>query len=157
VTFKTFINPILHLSTMKPVKHAVSFVIYNKERSHVLSVLRPPDDEHLPDLWGLPAGTLSEGETFEEAVVRAGNEKLGVELVVLAVVGDGKLEREDYVLQMKEFEVEPVRGEPTVPQPVGGVTQYREWKWARAEELVEAARTGSLCSRIFLESVGVVW
>lgn len=142
---------------MKPVKHAVSFVIYNKERTHVLSVLRPADDEHLPDLRGLPAGTLSEGETFEEAVVRAGQEKLGVELWVAAFVGDGEIEREDYVLYMKEFEVSIVKGEPVAPQPVSGVTQYQSWKWARPEELVEAARKGSLCSRIYLESVGVGW
>ena len=142
---------------MKPVKHAVSFVIYNKERTHVLSVLRPPDDEHLPGLWGLPAGMVKKGESFEEAVVRAGWEKLGVELKVVTFVGDGNLERENHVLYMKEFEVSMSKGEPAAPQPVSGVTQYQEWKWARPEELVETARKGSLCSRIYLKSVGVGW
>src|SRR5262249_28965243 len=38
----------------------------------------PSTDEDLPDVWGLPAGSLRVGETFEACVVRSGREKLGV-------------------------------------------------------------------------------
>jgi len=142
---------------MKPVKKAVALVIHNEARDHVLSVLRPSDDEHLPNLWGLPAGTLGKGESFEEAVIRSGKEKLGVELKVVGLVGEGELERENYILRMKEFEARVLEGEPVVPQALGGVTQYRKWSWSVGDELVEAARAGSLCSRIYLRSIGREW
>ena len=135
---------------MKPLKKAIAFVIYNKDRTRFLAVKRPADDEDLPNLWGLPAGSLKSGETFEKAVLRSGKEKLGVELRILKMIGEGEIERDKYVLHMREYEAEIIQGRPKVPQPVRGVTQYRDWKWATPEELKEAAEKGSLCSRIFL-------
>jgi ADP-ribose pyrophosphatase YjhB (NUDIX family) len=135
---------------MKPLKKAIAFVIYNKDRTRFLAVKRPADDEDLPNLWGLPAGSLKSGETFENAVLRSGREKLGVELRILKMIGEGRIERKKYILRMKEYDAEIIRGKPKVPQPVRGVTQYQDWKWATPEELREAAEKGSLCSRIFL-------
>ena len=46
----------------------------------LLLVRRPDDDENLPGVWGLPAVSLAAGESEEDAVRRAGRDKLGVEL-----------------------------------------------------------------------------
>lgn len=135
----------------KPIKRSVSFAIYNNNRDRFLAVKRPSDDEDLPNVWGLPAGSLRDGETPEQAVIRAGREKLGVELKPVRFIGEGKIDRGAYILHMRDYEAEILESEPEVPQPVEGITQYQEWKWARPEDLLEAAEKGSLCSRIFLQ------
>ncbi len=140
---------------MKIVKNAISYVIYNKDK--ILVVLRPPTDNELPNVWGLPAGSLKEGESFEQAVVRSGREKLGVDLKVVKLINEGDLEREKYVLHMEEYEVEIVTGEPVVPQGIEGITQYSEYKWAEPEILKEAAKKGSLCTQLYLSSIGISW
>lgn len=143
---------------MKPEKRSVAVVVREPDaRDRILAVLRPEDDEDLPSSWGLPAASLRPGESWEEAARRAGREKLGVSLRVDGAVGEGRLEREDYVLRMRVFAAEIVEGEPEVPQPVEGVTRYRDWRWAPAERLVPAARAGSLCSRIYLRSRDLAW
>ena len=52
---------------MKPIKRSVAFVIYSEDRTRFLIVRRPPDDDSLPNVWGLPAGSLKESETSEES------------------------------------------------------------------------------------------
>ena len=135
-------------------KYAVSYVIYDSDRSRFLIVKRPSDDKELPDVWGLPAGMVSEGESFQEALRRSGMEKLGVQLEPVTLVGKGQVDRGDYVLHMEEYEARIVSGEPSVPQSKEGVTQYQELKWGVSSDLEEAASKGSLCSRIFLENNG---
>lgn len=137
---------------MKPVKHAISYVIYNKNRSKVLSVLRPSHDKHLAGIWGLPAGYVEDKETFEQALVRSGRQKLGVELEIVEQLTEGELERDEYILKMKLYEVLVKSGRPSVPQPVPEVTQYVDWQWKVSAVLNQAAKRGSLCSRLFLSS-----
>ena len=100
---------------MKPIKNSIAFVIYNEDRTKFLSVQRPPDDESLPNIWGLPAGSLKGEESFEDAVLRAGVEKLGVKLRIEKQIGEGKIERGGYTLFMKEFEAKIIEGQPKVP------------------------------------------
>jgi hypothetical protein len=57
---------------------------------------------------------------------------------------------------MRDWEAEIVSGNPAVPQPGPG-TQYDELRWGDATELVPAARAGSLCCRILLDSRHLVW
>tara|TARA_Y100000034_G_C6790533_1_gene353935 strand:- start:184 stop:606 length:423 start_codon:yes stop_codon:yes gene_type:complete len=137
----------------KPVKDAVAYVIYNNDRSKFLVVQRPSDDEDLPDAWGLPAGSLKEGESFEDAVLRSGRQKLGIELKVLSEIGEGEIEREQIVLRMKEYEVEVVNGYPNVHQRIKGVTIYQDQKWGTSDDLRDAASKGSLCCKLYLENV----
>lgn len=132
------------------IKNSVAFVIYDKDRRRLLIVKRPPEDDKLPNVWGLPAGSLKNGETYEDAVIRAGKEKLGVELRIVRQIAEGDSDRDDYTLHMKEYEAEIVNGEPNVPRSIAGVTQYVRWKWGEATELIEAARKGSLCCRLYL-------
>lgn len=136
---------------MKPVRRAVSFAITNPGRSgRVLLVRRPLDDADLPGVWGLPAGSPREGESDEEAVLRAGREKLGVELDVGGELRRGITERTGYRLEMGLFEAQIAAGEPAIPQPHSEVTQYIDWRWGEPEELRPAAERGSLCSRLYL-------
>lgn len=136
------------------VKESVAFVVYG-EGEKILLVQRPADDELYPNLWSLPAGSLKGGETFEEAVLRSGREKLGVELEIVREIGELRRDKGDFEHFMREFEVRVVRGQVTVPQAVPGITQYQAWRWGVAEELRESARLGGLCSGIFLGSLGI--
>jgi 8-oxo-dGTP diphosphatase len=114
----------------------------------VLLVRRPDGDESLPGVWGLPAASLTEGESEQDAVRRAGREKLGVEVRPLDPLGSE--------LTMTDWLVEVVEGDPSVPQD-GPNTQYTELRWGDVTELVPAARRGSLCSRVLLRARGLSW
>lgn len=114
----------------------------------LLLVRRPDDDEDLPGVWGLPAVSLGPGESEEDAVRRAGRDKLGVELEPLERVG-----REG---TMTDWHARIRAGEPQVPQP-GPHTQYTELRWGEPAELVPAAREGSLCCRVLLRDRGLDW
>jgi len=111
-------------------------------------VQRPDDDADLPGVWGLPAATCAEGESEEDAVRRAGREKLGVEVEPLEPIGsDGP---------MTDWAARIVSGEPSVPQ-LGPNTQYAAMRWGEPGALVPAARQGSLCSRALLRARGLDW
>ena len=114
----------------------------------LLLVRRPDDDERLPGVWGLPAVSLGPGESEEDAVRRAGRDKLGVEVEPLEAVG-----REG---SMTDWQARVAAGEPAVPQP-GPNTQYTDLRWGEPAELVPAAREGSLCCRVLLRARGLDW
>jgi 8-oxo-dGTP diphosphatase len=132
--------------TLRSPKRSVSLVIDGPDG--LLLVRRPEGDESLPGLWGLPAASLRGGESEEDAVRRAGSEKLGVEVVPVRPIG-----REG---TMTDWEARIVRGSPSVPQE-GPNTQYVELRWGDARELAPAARQGSLCSRALLCARGLDW
>jgi ADP-ribose pyrophosphatase YjhB (NUDIX family) len=92
---------------LKPPKHSVSLVI--ESSAGLLLVRRPDDDEDLPGVWGLPAVSLAAGESEEEAVRRAGRDKLGVELEPVERVGSEQT--------MTDWEARILSGQPAVPQP----------------------------------------
>jgi ADP-ribose pyrophosphatase YjhB (NUDIX family) len=137
---------------VKPLKHSVSLVIDGP--GGLLLVRRPEGDESLPGEWGLPAATLRPGEGEEEAVRRAGRDKLGVEVRPLRVLGEASAERSAYRILMRDWAVE-IAGEPVVPQ-TGEGTQYESLRWGDAAELVPAARRGSLCARVLLRERGIL-
>jgi ADP-ribose pyrophosphatase YjhB (NUDIX family) len=131
------------------MKRSVSLAIHDPDR-RVLLVQRPDDDEDLPGAWGLPAASLGPEESWEAAVRRAGRDKLGVELEPVRMLAAGDLERPAYRLTMRLYEARLVDGEPAVPQPAAGVTQYVAWRWGDPPDLEPAAAAGSLCSRLYL-------
>jgi 8-oxo-dGTP diphosphatase len=114
----------------------------------LLLVRRPDDDESLPGVWGLPAVSLVPGEPEEDAVRRAGRDKLGVDVEPLEAVGSEA--------GMTDWRVRVSSGEPAVPQP-GPKTQYTDLRWGEPAELVPAARAGSLCCRVLLRARGLDW
>jgi hypothetical protein len=127
-------------------KRSVSLVIESPEG--LLLVRRPDDDADLPGVWGLPAASLGEHESEEDAVRRAGREKLGVEVLPLQPIGtDGA---------MTDWEARIASGRPAVPQP-GANTQYAQLRWGDPRDLVPAAREGSLCSRVLLRARDLDW
>lgn len=138
--------------TQKSVRRSVALAISRgaASRNEVLTVLRPPDDADLPDTWGLPAASLRAGETWPDAARRAARDKLGVGIAVGDLLNEGQLERPGYTLQMRLYSAEITVGEPVVPQPARGVTQYRAWRWGVREDLMPAVRAGSLCCRLFV-------
>ena len=139
----------------RPEKESVAIVIRNpKDAEAVFTVLRPENDDDLPNVWGLPAATLRPGETWEEAVKRIGLEKLGVQLRVGNELQHGSIERRNYRLQMRLYEAFIEKGTPFVPQPDQAFTQYAKWKWGGASDLVPAAQRGSLCCKLYLREAG---
>jgi 8-oxo-dGTP diphosphatase len=137
---------------VKPLKCSVSLVIEGPDG--VLLVRRPQDDESLPGEWGLPAATLGAEETEEDALRRAGRDKLGVEVRPLRLLGEEEGERPGYRIVMRDWTAEIAAGEPAVPQPGAG-TQYEQWRWGEVDELAPAARRGSLCARVLLRERGL--
>jgi 8-oxo-dGTP diphosphatase len=139
---------------VKPLKRSVSLVI--EDARGLLIVRRPENDESLPGLWGLPAVSLAEGEAEQDAVLRAGASKLGAKVRPLELVGEEQAERADQRIAMRNWRVELTGGEPQVPQDGPG-TQYTALRWGTAEDLVPAARAGSLCCRVLLRGRGLDW
>jgi ADP-ribose pyrophosphatase YjhB (NUDIX family) len=137
---------------VKPLKRSVSLVI--ERHDGLLLVRRPGDDESLPGEWGLPAATLRPGEDEEDAVRRAGRDKLGVEVRPVGALGEAEGERPAYRIRMRDWAVVITAGEPAVPQPGEG-TQYEGCRWGDPIELVPAARRGSLCARVLLRERGI--
>ncbi len=127
--------------------------------SRVLLVRRPDDDDEFPGAWGLPAATCIGPETLEEAVLRIGQRKLGVEVRLGKVIGFGAQDRDDYVIEMHLFEAWLHGGAPALAiAPKGsGLTHYTSWRWGEPSDLVESAGVGSLCSRLLLDSAAVIW
>lgn len=137
----------------RPEKESVAVVIRNPAQpEQVLTVLRPEDDDDLPNVWGLPAATLRPGEDWEHAVRRIGLEKLGVQVKVGDELQRGSVERRNYRLQMRLYEALIEKGTPYVPQPDTEFTQYRRWKWGTGQDLQPAAQRGSLCCKLFLRN-----
>ncbi len=134
-------------------RHAVAAALRRVD-GLVLAVRRPDEPgEELPNIWGLPAVTLLEGETAEEGIRRLGAQKLGIELTPLRQLAEGEQQREHYVLHMTIYEASP-GGEPTLPPRTAEatVTLYEDADWLPVEALNEAAERGSLCCKLFLEA-----
>lgn len=119
-----------------------------------LLVRRPDDDEDLPGVWGLPAGSAAPGESEEALVRRIGREKLGVTLRPVAALASGGTDRADYRLEMTLWGAEVEAGEIRVPQPVAEVTQYTASAWRAPGALGPGAAQGSLCCRLGLRWSG---
>lgn len=141
---------------MKPVKHAVSLVIRDGN-GRFLVVQRPEDDEELPGIWGLPATSLAEDETWEDAAQRVGRDKLGVDVELDAELNDGLLERDAYLLHMRDISARIVDGTPTCRRDEGR-TSYADWRWTDdLTDLQASATGGSLCCGLYLAARGVAF
>jgi len=122
-----------------PQKRSIAVLIRKDDR--ILSVRRPDDDDELPGVWGLPAGSYRGAETLEDLVRRIGREKLSVDLRPLRMLAHGSQVREKYVLEMELWEVD-MQGEPKHPS----------WQWADVEVLEPGKAKGSLCCRLAIGS-----
>jgi 8-oxo-dGTP diphosphatase len=136
----------------KPTVRSVAIVIKDSA-GRLLVVKRDDDDKDLPGVWGLPAATIRDGETPEQAALRAAADKLGVTVRILGFTGEDTSQTHS----LREYEAELVDGTPSVPQNDPSVSQYADLKYADDPRiLLEAARKGSLCSRIYLRNAGIM-
>ncbi len=115
-----------------------------------LLVRRPPNDEELPGVWGLPAGSLRSGEDEADLIARIGRDKLGVTTRQGSLLIEGSVARPRYRLAMKLYGARIVSGVPAVPQSAPGVTQYASWAWRPPTDLSDGAASGSLCCALGL-------
>ncbi|HET6571324.1 MAG TPA: NUDIX domain-containing protein [Solirubrobacterales bacterium] len=133
-------------------------VAIRDESGDFLAVKRPREDTVLGSVWGLPAIYVEPGEALEKAAIRVGRQKLGVEVEPVRRIGEDQAERSDFTLRLTVFEARIVAGAPSVPQTDPTITQYIDLKYTSDPGLlVEAARRGSVCSRVFLGERGVSW
>jgi ADP-ribose pyrophosphatase YjhB (NUDIX family) len=116
----------------KPTKHSVAVLV--RRRGNVLTIRRPDDDDELPGIWGLPAGSYRQGESLDDLIRRIGREKIGVELTPVRVIAAGAQDRPRYRLEMELWEAS-----------MEGVPNRAGWKWAPVDVLKPGAAAGSLC------------
>jgi 8-oxo-dGTP diphosphatase len=149
---------------MGRIKESVAVVIRNADGEFL--VTQRPDDpaDPLAGMWGFPAVTRRDGETGRAAAHRIGPLKLGVTLTVGAKIGERTADRGDHVVTLADYEASIVEGAPVVPQPggpmteYGTVTQYVACRFTSdPAALLAAARRGSLCAQIFLDTSGRGW
>lgn len=140
-----------HIS--KPIKTAVAvFLLKPDDSSKFLIVKRPNDDDSLPNVYGLPAGSIKEGELPEQVVKRIGIEKLNTEIEATKFIGSKYIDRGAYVLILMDIEAKLIGKEPDVLSAVTENTKYVDQIWTNDFKLlVEAASKGSLCSQIILD------
>lgn len=143
---------------MQPNKEAVSLIITN-EKGEFLAVKRADDpSDDLAGVWGFPAVSLKEGENHAEAALRVGEQKLGVKIELGEKVGASTHDRKTYILKLTDYKAKIVEGTPVAPQSDLSVSQYAECKYTNDPTILfEAARKGSQCTQLYLESVGVDW
>jgi ADP-ribose pyrophosphatase YjhB (NUDIX family) len=141
----------------QPVKCSVAAVLRDVARQgQFLAVRRPPDDDLLPDVWGLPAVSLHPGELPEDGLRRLGREKLGTSIEPARFVGIRAADRGDYLLILMDIEARAAGADPNVGAARTTGTAYVEQRWTNDPTLLrEAARRGSVCSRILLEAEGI--
>lgn len=130
-----------------PKKRSLALAAWGEEG--LLLVLRPQDDLEFAGAWGLPAVSLEPGETLEEAAQRVAREKLGARVVLRFPVAFGREERPAYTLELWVYEAD-LLSRVRLPEPRPGKTYYTAFRFGRPEDLREAARQGSLCSRLYL-------
>ncbi|MEX2571822.1 MAG: NUDIX domain-containing protein [Gemmatimonadota bacterium] len=139
----------------KPIRCSVAAVVRGGEEGEFLVVRRPPDDQSLPDVWGLPAVTLQPDELPEAGLRRVGREKLCVGLDPVRLLGIRAADRGDYELILMDIEADVVDGSPDVHRADTTATRYVDQRWTEdIEILVDAATRGSLCSQILLDHFG---
>lgn len=141
-------------------ERAVSVVIrHPDEEQRVLGILRPDDPEDpLRGLWGLPATTLSPGESEMDALTRLVHAKLGMGMLGTRLLRSGSQKRADRLLAMTLYEADTDDQLPRLPEPCqqkAGRTYYAEWRWVSPEKLIEASAKGSLCTQLFLAHEGI--
>jgi hypothetical protein len=102
--------------------------------------------------------TLKDGESEIEGASRVANSKLGIRINLGERLGESTHDRPNYELTLADYEATVADGVPTAPQADTSVTQYSECKFTNDPTILyAAARKGSQCTQIFLETIGANW
>jgi hypothetical protein len=126
-----------------PIKHSVAVMIFRGDQ--ILAVRRPDDDDELPGIWGLPAGTCRGTESTEDVIRRIGRDKLGVTLSAARQLSFGTQDRPTYSLEMELWEA-----------TMEGIPTRSQWQWSGLDLLKPGAGKGSLCCALAINSKGRV-
>ena len=141
---------------MRNDKQSASIVITG-DKNEFLIVKRSMGDS-FSGHWGFPAASVRGDETLEEVALRAARDKLGVEIEITKVIGERTENKGEYNEHQTEFEARILSGEISLKERDSSVSKYDEFKYtSNPKELLPAAKDGSICSRIFLESHGIKW
>lgn len=110
------------------------------------------------DVWGLPAVLIEEDELPEDAVRRTGKEKLATDIEPVSSVGIKSHDRGSYELILMDVKARIVGKKPNIQQATTTGTKYAEQKWTSDYSIfIPGAQKGSVCDRIFLESLNINW
>jgi ADP-ribose pyrophosphatase YjhB (NUDIX family) len=141
---------------IKVVKFAVAvFLVSPDDKEEFLLVKRPPEDDRLPNVWGLPA-VISNNEPLEEAVKRVGIEKLSTQIEPINIIGVKAMDRGDYELTLVDIVARLIGQPPSVYKAQTTGIRYIDQKWTHDYHLLkDAASKGSLCSQIVLDSKNI--
>lgn len=134
-------------------RYAVSIILRSGHKpEQFLIVRRPMSDKELPGHWGLPATSMREDESPEDAARRVCLEKLGCTGEPIRFVGAMHQVRDGYNLLLMDIEVILTgSSQPDIAEATTTSTRYTNQKWTTdLEELRPAAAAGSCCSSIFL-------
>lgn len=144
---------------MKPIKFAVAIALTNPDNpEEILTVLRPPNAKSLPNIWGLPAVSLKEGESVEDAITRIGKEKLSTTITPESFIGVDTDERPEHQLVLIDIKANLSGPQPSVRNAPTPDTKYANQKWTSDFTiLIPGAQKGSVCDRVFLKSKGIDW
>lgn len=141
----------------KPVRHAVAIAITN-EKGELLIIKRPETDQELGGLWGLPALARDPSENQYSVAEQVGPRKLGVTVAIGKKIGEQVMDRGGYILRLADYAGTIVEGTPSVPQPDETIVQYTDVKYTSDPTvLCISALKGSVCSRVYLASIGINW
>jgi ADP-ribose pyrophosphatase YjhB (NUDIX family) len=124
------------------VKTKRSVAVLVRRDDEILSLKRPDDDDELPGVWGLPAGSFRQGESLGQLIERIGREKLGVKLAPQRKIAEGVQDRPAYRLEMELWEV-TMEGAPT----------RGRWQWAVVDVLRPGMESGSLCCALAVKAL----
>jgi 8-oxo-dGTP pyrophosphatase MutT (NUDIX family) len=143
---------------LQQLRYAVSFIMYRNDKEFLV-VKRPPEDEELGGIWGLPATTFdSKSESPDEAVLRAAREKIGCEIKITRRLPEIMIQqRHGYDLMLMDYECKLVSGEPDVHKAKTTGTKYIDKKWTSDPRatLEAGAKRGSICIQLFLYDKGL--
>lgn len=141
----------------KPNRYAIAAAIHDPNGA-LLIIKRPDTDSELGGLWGLPALTRLAVDDEREIAEAIGPKKLGVKLAVGDRIGEQTMDRGSYVLHLADYEATIVEGDPVVPQDDPTLVQYTDVRFVSDPSILcISALKGSVCSRIYLDSIGINW
>lgn len=143
----------IHPAPLNKTNQSVALLVRREDKPDLLVLVRRPSyDSELPDVWGLPAAILLEGETINEAARRIATQKLGVSIRVGVPLARGQQQRGGDLLEMTLCAAWTQSDTMKMPDTIRDekVTQYVEWRWGLVQDVNDAAQQGSLCSRLLL-------
>ena len=121
--------PIKLAPKKRPHRHIAVGIVWQDD--HILIDRRKKEDM-LGGLWEFPGGTVEEGESYEQTVVREIREELDIDVKVLAHLGTVEHQYSHFTITMHAYHCAFVSGDPKA-------VECDAWRWIKKEQLDEFA------------------